>query len=425
MRIRSIEEAQAYLLAYSPEKMTGQTYTLERMRTLMRRLGDPQDSFRTVHVAGTSGKTSTAYFIRGLLQKSGQKTGLTASPHITSITERVQVDGKPLKDEDFLTYLDEFLGELAQWPDIKPTYFELLVALAYFVFAKEKVAYAVIEVGLGGLLDATNVITRSDKVAVITPIGLDHTEVLGPTVEAIATQKAGIILPGSDVFAAGQDSVAQKVLDTTAATQGASVHPLKDMNADVTWLPPFQQRNFVLANRVVQYIAERDNFHVAEQLNRNTVMKMTPPGRFEQYKVRGKRVLLDGAHNPQKLAALLEARTGLSVGETTWVFGVVDSPEGKIHACLDAVRSQNGRFIMTEFSSEQDMKSRRSVAASRLAAYMTARGRIAVAEPDPERALQAALAQPGTEVVVTGSLYLVARLRPLLERLQATDQLVR
>lgn len=121
------------------------------MRQLMELLGNPQDSYAVIHVAGTSGKTSTAYFIRGLLQTAGKKTGLTVSPHIRSITERIQIDGRPISDELFVSYLNQLLEKVENSP-LTPTYFELLVALAYLVFREEKVDYAVIETGLGGLL---------------------------------------------------------------------------------------------------------------------------------------------------------------------------------------------------------------------------------------------------------------------------------
>jgi len=167
--LTSIKDAEQLLLTYSPEKQAGETYTLGRMRLFMERLGNPQNDIPAVHIAGTSGKTSTAYYVRAMLEAHGKKTGLTTSPHITSVAERVQIGGKPLDDATFLSYLNEFLALIARWPDIRPTYFELLTAFAYWVFKQESVDYMVIEVGLGGLLDATNVID-TEKVCVITPI---------------------------------------------------------------------------------------------------------------------------------------------------------------------------------------------------------------------------------------------------------------
>ncbi len=410
--LKSIEQAQRYLLEFSPPKLDGTTYTLGRMRELMRRLGDPQDSCRVIHVAGTSGKTSTAYFIRGLLQSAGCKTGLTASPHVVSITERVQINGSPLPDDEFLRYLNDFLARINEFHDIRPTYFELLVAFAFVVFREEQVEYAIVEVGMGGLLDATNVITRPDKISVITPLGLDHTQVLGETIAEIAHQKAGIILPGSHVFVAPQIPEAEVVVETVCRMKHATYHPIKDASIQDGYLPPFQQRNLATARAVFDYVVTRDGLPSFDEEALSLVTRQTPPGRFEVYSNGPKTIILDGAHNPQKLRAFIEACQGRLEQDTVWVVGLVDAPESKLRECIDILTAQPGRFIVTEFGVGQDLKARRSVSAARLAELAAARHSDVLIEADPANALTLANKMPGSTVIVTGSLYLVSELRP-------------
>src|SRR5688572_622401 len=209
--IHTLADAETALRAYIPSAPLKDRYTLDRMQALLAFLGDPQEKLRVVHIAGTSGKTSAAYFVRGLLQASGARTGLTISPHMVSLAERVQIAGAPVSDAAFVQYIHDFLP-LVEKSGLQPSYFEIIIALAFWVFAHEDVDFAVIETGLGGLLDATNTVRRADKVCVITDIGLDHTDILGETIPEIAAQKAGIIQPGNIVVVQNQQSAALNVI---------------------------------------------------------------------------------------------------------------------------------------------------------------------------------------------------------------------
>lgn len=409
--LTTIKQAETFLLAYSPEKQAGESYTLGRMRELMRRLGNPQNDIPAVHIAGTSGKTSTAYFARALLEVHGQKTGLTSSPHITSITERVQVSGKPLADKAFLEYLNEFIAIMEQWPDSKPTYFELMTAFAFWVFKREAVDYIVIEVGLGGSLDATNVIDSS-KVCVITPIGLDHTEILGHTLTAIAAQKAGIITPSSVVFCAQQNDEAMRVIESVCESRNATLRLVPDNVSEAVEAPLFQQANFHLAHAAVMYITERDGIPNVDNEVSHRCINRTPPGRFEIHRVGNKTVILDGAHNPQKLQAFVRSLRLRHQEPIDWLIGFVSSPEQKIVACLEELRHDGDDFIVTEFSVGQDIKGRKSVPAGTVEQLIVrVSGQPSTVISDPAHALRALLASKKRTVVVTGSLYLVAQLR--------------
>lgn len=419
-RFTYLDQAVEYLLTYSPEKQTGETYTLGRMKELMSRLGNPQNDIPAVHVAGTSGKTSTSYYIRALLQAHGVRTGLTASPHISSITERVQINGKPLTDAVFLAYLERFLDLIEPWGDIRPTYFELLTAFAFWVFKQENVEWMVVEVGLGGLLDATNVISNRNKLCVITPIGLDHTQVLGSTIGEIAWQKAGIITRGSAVFAAAQHPDADEVIRTVASDERASLHILATKAVSDRRFPAFQQQNFALARKVVEHIAKQNGYIPHTEVDLSSLIAQSPPGRFEFYEVNGKRIVLDGAHNPQKLSAFLEALHARFEGPFVWVVGFIAAPDSKIEECVAMIADKADEYIATQFTVGQDIKGRQSVSAEEVASKLKLHGVATHVELEANAALNAALQTKQRTIVITGSLYLVAALRPKLVELTAT-----
>ena len=244
--IHNFEEAREVLAKFVPSRGTT-PYKLDNMRRLMTELGDPQNSYRVVHVAGTSGKTSTSYYVAALLGQTGKKVGLTVSPHVDEVNERLQVNLAPMPEVEFCSVLEEFLSVIEK-SDIKPSYFELLVALAYWEFARQKVDYAVVEVGLGGLLDGTNVISRPDKVCVITDIGLDHTNVLGGDLTSIAYQKAGIITSHNPVFTYEQDQKVMQEIKKRCEIEHAQLFAVTVPKNTAHHLPMFQQHKFFFAS---------------------------------------------------------------------------------------------------------------------------------------------------------------------------------
>jgi folylpolyglutamate synthase/dihydropteroate synthase len=217
-----LREAEGEILARRPEHAIEPT--LERMAALVSVLGDPQRSYPVIHITGTNGKTSTARMIESLLRARGLRTGLFTSPHLSSIRERIVVDGQPVSAETFVAAYDELAPYLAMVDGQQATqlsFFEVLTGMAFAIFADVPVDVAVVEVGLGGTWDATNIADGS--VAVVTPISLDHTAYLGGTVEEIATDKAGIIKPGAVAVLAQQPLPAAEALLRRAVTVGASV----------------------------------------------------------------------------------------------------------------------------------------------------------------------------------------------------------
>jgi dihydrofolate synthase/folylpolyglutamate synthase len=217
-----LREAERELLARRPENAI--VPSLERISALVTLLGDPQRACPVIHITGTNGKTSTARMTEALLRSRGLRTGLFTSPHLSSMRERICIDGEPLSAEDFVAAYDDVAPYADMIDGQQPlhlSFFEVLTAMAFAAFADAPVDVAVIEVGLGGTWDATNI--ADGTVAVVTPIALDHTAYLGDTVQAIATEKAGIIKPGAAAVLASQPPDAAGPLLRRAAEVGASV----------------------------------------------------------------------------------------------------------------------------------------------------------------------------------------------------------
>ncbi len=211
----SFPETVAYLYGNLPmfQRLGGAAYRKDLTNTikLCEALGNPQNSFKSIHVAGTNGKGSTSHMLASVLQSAGYKTGLYTSPHLKSFTERIRIDGEEIREQfvvDFVNAINPLITEL------NPSFFEITVAMAFQYFAKEKVDVAVIEVGMGGRLDSTNVITP--ELSVITNIGYDHAEFLGDTLELIAKEKAGIIKKNIPVVVSERQAGIEEVFETVA-----------------------------------------------------------------------------------------------------------------------------------------------------------------------------------------------------------------
>lgn len=378
-------------------------YSLDNMRALMDYLENPQENLRVVHVAGTSGKTSTAYYVSAFLTAGGQKVGLSVSPHVDEINERVQVNGSPLAEAEFCRVLTEFMGRLEKLP-VDPSRFEVMAAFSYWYFAKEKVDYAVMEVGLGGLKDGTNMVSRPDKVAVITDIGLDHTHMLGETLQEIAGQKIGIVKPGNTVFTYLQPNEVMAVYEDYCSRQKAYLKVL-----DSPQTGDYRRRNWRLAHEVYKYLANRDGLPrlsgKALEESRNVYI----PGRFDVRKLGDKTLIMDGAHNPQKMAAFVEGFKNLYPRQKAAV--LISIKGGKdSSAIVDELVPIAERAVTTRFNAEQDMPAH-SMDPGRLAEALTDRGVPAEAIEDQLRAVQALLSGPEDICIITGSFYLLGQIR--------------
>lgn len=416
MIIESFDDLRQAIKPYITQSSSA-TYTLDRMRKLLDYLGNPQESYKAVHIAGTSGKTSTAYYAAALLKAAGYRTGLTVSPHTIEINDRVQIDCQPLLEPLFCAEFELFMDEV-QASGTWPTYFEIMVAFAYWEFARQDVEYAVIEVGLGGLLDGTNTIRRADKVCIITDIGLDHTSILGKTYGEIATQKAGIIQEGNEVFVYRQSPEVMKPIETRAATVHAQLQIIDPASGEAPKsLPLFQQRNFGLALVVVKHIVSQRKGVLTETAIRRASRTFIP-GRMEIFKVAGKTVILDGAHNGQKIKALIESIHEQNAGKSiTLLLGFLDGPaaDSRIPDILEVAAPAAGHIIVTEFGGPKD-EPYRSVLAQEVERIVTPLEADYAFEHqvDVAKAFDQALACPEDIVVATGSIYLLNHIRPLV-----------
>jgi dihydrofolate synthase / folylpolyglutamate synthase len=304
----------------------GWRFGLETTQTLLSFLGNPQNSLRYIHVAGSNGKGSTCAFMASFLKQSGYKTGLYTSPHLCDIRERFRINGFWISTQDFERHSSRVLKacELVRKKmGHSPTHFEALTAIAFCWFKEQKVDWVVLEVGLGGRLDATNVITSS-ALSLITPIGLEHQAILGKTIGKIAGEKAGIIKSGSFVATAQYSPEALKVIQKRAVVCAAELwsagkefkyHPTArgfywsgpglNQEIDLPHSSGYQVTNAALALAGIQYLRTRDGVHASAGTIQKGFAAMRWPGRMEIVS-RKPLILLDGAHNPDGAKALSE-----------------------------------------------------------------------------------------------------------------------
>lgn len=424
MTIRNFKDAHKLLQDYVPSALSlRNNYSLERMRELMNALGNPQDNYKVVHVAGTSGKTSTSYFVAALLKQSGKNVGLSVSPHIDEVNERVQINLEPLPEDVFCSSLGEFIEILNKLSN-KPTYFELLTAFAYWYYDKVNVDYVVMEVGLGGLLDATNVINNSEKVCVITDIGLDHTKVLGNTLAEIAYQKAGIILPNSTVFMHKQSSEVMRVLEQVAQEKHADLKivQMHETDEQTKQLPHFQQRNWSLAYTVYEHIAQRDTLPDMQDAALHAALKVYIPARMEVVHVAGKLIIMDGAHNEQKMQALVASiQQKYSAQDIAVLISIVSDKSIKTAPILREIAKISQHIIVTSFKSQQDIKKVSTSLTTLERAGKAQQFKSLNAIADPREAFDAVMKRPEPIVLVTGSFYLLNKLRSHIFQMKSDD----
>lgn len=415
--ITTIAEAEMALRPFVPlvAKLSGEDSTLDRTRPLMAALENPQHKIRTIHIAGTSGKTSTAYFIAALLRATGKKVGLTVSPHVDSITERVQINGEPLPDKKFCAYLSEFLKIIEQG-GFEPTYFELLVAFSFWVFEREQVEYMVLETGLGGRYDTTNLAERADKLCVITDIGFDHMNVLGNTLRAITYQKAGIIHAKNPVVMYNQPGEVAETIAQQVTLVGAELHVTSEVVERqasprfILDMPEFQQRNWLLAHAAYVFLQRRDGLPIltAEEIAGTQAIQV--PGRMDRRHVGTKTIIMDGAHNGQKMRTFLKSFQQAYPGVKPAV--MIALKEGKEPAeVAELLAPLASEIIVTTFSTSQDLPAR-SINPDLLAHIFQAAGAPTVSvEPDYDVAYLRLLSTAGKTAIVTGSFYLLSQLR--------------
>lgn len=403
-----------------------------RMEALLERLGRPHRAFRALIVGGTSGKSSTATMIGSILAAAGRRAGVYTNPFVQSPTEKVQIDGEPIAPSALADLAALVVREARALEPLglgQPTYAEAWFALAARYFADAGAEFGVIEVGVGGRYDPTNVV--DPEVAVVTTVDFDHTDVLGPTIEAIADHKAGIIAAGRPAVTGARRPEALAVIEREAERVGATlwrlgtefdfaVSDLSDAGGALSFHGPggshaglrvgllgeHQCFNAAVSTAAVQALATR-GVDVGEAALRRGLERARLPGRLEVLR-RQPILLLDGAHNPEKARSLRAAIARLfRYRRLLLVFGALRSKD------VDGLLAEVGPVADRVFTAAAPVAGKPACSPEELAARVAALGRPAVPCASPAAAVEAALAAAGRDdlVCVTGSLFLVGAVR--------------
>jgi len=422
------QETLAYIYSYTNyerrglPKYTMANYDLARIETLLARLGDPQQKLKSALIAGTKGKGSTAAFTESMLRAAGYRTGLYISPHLHTFRERIQIGGEMVSELDVARLIETLRPHLEAIPGL--TAFEVITAMAFYAFAEAGVEVAVLEVGLGGRLDATNV--SNPAVAVITSISYDHTQLLGNTLWLIAREKAGIIRPGARVISAPQVPEAMTIIEEVCAGRRADLVVVGEeeyrwqpgratlrgqffeMHGERFWIPLLgrhQLANAATALAAVDGMQERAGLVVPLSTRREGLRNAHWPGRLE---ILGENpyVVVDSAHNGDSANKLRAALQDFFPGRhVILVFGAsADHPfEDALHELLPAAH----QVVVTR------SRHPRAAAPETLAQTVDALGFRASVAPDVPRALESALANAHANdlICITGSIFTVADAR--------------
>lgn len=400
-------------------KHKGAKYGIDRMRLFVNALGHPERVFPIIHVAGTNGKGSTCSMLEAIYRANGYKTGLYSSPHLVRQGERVQVNREILDEADIVAYTEqlkpvaECIG--ADDPDDHPSFFEFMTAMAFLRFAEAKVDLAFLETGLGGRLDATNVV--DPELSIITSVSLDHIEQLGDTITQITREKAGIIKPGKPVLIGKLPAEAEAIVRKIAKDKGCAVTSVRERFPDVDTLPEtnlsgsFQRWNAATAVTATEILSER--FPIDASRTATALQRIYWPGRWETIQLADKTLILDASHNPEG-SEMLDENLQKLIEQTEQKPLIVAGTLGEFRArSLMAVVSHHARELHL-LAPDQSRATPTDVLETCIPKTNTA--------PIHHRQLEelfpavgvCTLGEPGDTIVVTGSLYLIGE---VLERL--------
>ncbi|MDA8240394.1 MAG: bifunctional folylpolyglutamate synthase/dihydrofolate synthase [Nitrospiraceae bacterium] len=423
----SYQQAIGYLYGLQQH---GMKFGLDNIRTLMSIFGNPHHAFRSVHVAGTNGKGSTSAMIESILRTSGVRTGLFTSPHLLSFTERIRINGEETGEDEVIALAEEVKTAAGKIEDFSPTFFEVVTAMAFLHFRNKGVEWAVVETGLGGRLDATNVIVP--EVSVITRIGLDHCDFLGRTLCEVAKEKAGIIKEGIPVVSADHEAEAIKVVSAKSAEKHSALYTFgKEFTAGLVAesfggitlnysgdrdyrdlcvaLPgSYQMVNASLALKTVEVISSKFpglRFDIVKGL---TCVRW--PGRLELVRD-DPPVLIDGAHNPQASLALSDHLKKIVLARYRRIILVIGAMGDKdIEGILGPLLPLAAEILFAAPAYG------RAASPDRLAAAAAKMGYPSIVAQSVAEAIVKAeeLRQPGDLVLITGSFYTIGEAKEFL-----------
>ena len=426
------EEAAAYIEEIP--KFT-KKHTLEHTKTFLKRLGNPAADRKIVHVAGTNGKGSVCAYLQAILMAEGKRTGFFTSPHLVSVNERIRMDNVQIDNETFLKVFRKVLKIVRQMVEDgieHPSYFEFLFGMGMTAFAETDVEYIILETGLGGRLDATNAIDNP-ALAIITSISLDHTAILGDTIEKIAGEKAGIIKPGVPVFFDGSSKKAAEVIKAKASELGVSCREVtknayeiqevhrkyiafsrrsaydKDVIFQVPMCGCYQAMNAELALEASEYLLAGEEIHMDRW--KEALAELHWEGRMERV---GAHITVDGAHNPGAMEAFVESVKALDESERGEMVLLFSAVSDKKYDQMIEYLCENldvKAYVVTQIEDE------RGVPAEELAdVFRRYTDRPVYCKERLEDAVRTAMNERGEtgEIYCLGSLYLVGMMKKLL-----------
>ncbi|KAF2955493.1 folylpolyglutamate synthase/dihydrofolate synthase family protein [Marinitoga sp. 38H-ov] len=434
--ILNLKEAVEYI--YDRRGGTRIKYGLERINKLCELLGNPQKDFPVIHVTGTNGKGSTSKAIHDILKGHGYNVGLYISPHLTNITERIKINSIPIKEQEFIEILNDMIIHIEKMDskkDMSPSFFEIITALALKYFSIKKVDVVVLEVGLGGRLDATNVV--NSDVSVITTVQYDHMNLLGNTLEEIAFEKSGIIKKGNNVVLGNVSESAKKIIYDKANDVG--VNKIFEFNKDYNYNNPifslnwnsinyksifnnidniiykangtYQPHNVSTAIMAVEAFLDKKGMKLDVDNTKKSLKNFIWEGRFELLEYNNKRFILEGAHNISGALALKNSiKTYLKKFSKAALIGILDDKD--FEGMVKILSDDFDYIVVTQ------VPNKRSEKPEEVYNLFKKYSKNVVFEKDPIEAFKKLYSTPYDYYFITGSLYLVGKIRGYMLNLE-------
>lgn len=416
--IKSYPELEPYLYSF----ILHTSLRLDRIKNLLEKLGNPQNKFPSIVVAGTAGKGSTSTMLASIFAENGLKVGLYTSPHLVKLNERFKINNKDISDKELMELVNQISVVIPTNP-VKPkdpstplgmtksipSYFEILTTIAFLWFAKHKIDVAVLEVGMGGQYDATNIV--DNKISILTNVGLDHTEFLGKTIEKIAQEKVAILKKNGILITGVTQPSVKKIIKNYAKKQKARVIFAKKINFKTKMLGDFQAKNASLSVAAARQF--KSNIRIKKGLQKAYI-----PGRLEiisevswvTHSRSGYYVILDGAHNVMKMQALVNSLQKIYPGKKfVTIFAAKKDKDIKI--MIKLLSPIVSKFIITRFTLHTDFGPHQAAKPKDIAKYIKKNYQVI---EDPKLALKTALDGKDFPVLITGSLYLVGEIKQLI-----------
>lgn len=388
------------------ENSRSQKDYFDNARLFLEKLGNPQDAHRTIHVAGTSGKGTVCYMVDAIFRAHNKRSALLVSPHVYDIRERIQINGQFIPERHFISLVNEVLERLFDLPSEKQLgYYRLMSTLAFAAASRYQLDYQIVETSLGGSYDTTNTINRDDTFFALTQIGVDHETSLGTTYEQVARTEAMIVSQASRGVVLKQKQAVNTVLESS----------LKEKSADFTWVEATENyliNDTLLAYQVAKQVADRDGWRFDEEKARLAVNSVYIPGRFEKRVFKDKLIVLDGAHNPQKIRALAWRLNNEDLTPATVVFATGKNKDRQ--KMIKALQPIADNFICTEFFTEQPEIPVAAAPAEELADIARSYNinQVEVVK-DPLEAVRRAASYDNATSVAAGSFYLLGEIDAL------------